>query len=198
MPTGYTVDIKKGITFEQFAMNCARAFDACVTMRDDPMDKPIPESFEPSSWHKERLDELSQELIQINRMSIGEAEEQASESFERETKKQEKAIVEDRKLMEQYNDMLRQVKQWTPPTEEHIEFKNFMIKQIEGSIESDGMVDFYVKHPPKRVMGEEWLLEKKNRIQKDINYHEVEDQKEKDRTESRNRWVKALRSSLIQ
>lgn len=36
MPTGYTADIKDGIDFKTYAMNCARAFGACVMLRDEP------------------------------------------------------------------------------------------------------------------------------------------------------------------
>ena len=73
MPTGYTDAIKDGITFQQFAMNCARAFGACVTMRDDPSDKPIPERFEPSAWHKERLGDAYAALSELDKMGISEA-----------------------------------------------------------------------------------------------------------------------------
>lgn len=49
MPTGYTADIKDGISFETYAMNCARAFGACVSLRDKPSGgKVIPDAFEPS------------------------------------------------------------------------------------------------------------------------------------------------------
>ena len=36
MPTGYTDKIKDGITFKEYAMGCARAFGALITMRDNP------------------------------------------------------------------------------------------------------------------------------------------------------------------
>ena len=34
MPTGYTADIKDGIDFKTYAMNCARAFGARVMLRE--------------------------------------------------------------------------------------------------------------------------------------------------------------------
>jgi hypothetical protein len=49
MPTGYTAPIADGMTFEQFALGCARAFGALVTMRDEPSDAPIPERLEPDT-----------------------------------------------------------------------------------------------------------------------------------------------------
>lgn len=55
MPTGYTWDIKDEITFEQFIMNCARAFGALVEMRDEPRDKKIPDELKPSDYHNKEL-----------------------------------------------------------------------------------------------------------------------------------------------
>jgi len=41
MPTGYTTDIYNGkdVSFRDFALNCARAFGACIMQRDDPADE---------------------------------------------------------------------------------------------------------------------------------------------------------------
>ena len=47
MPTGYTCQIETGITFEQFALNCSRAFGALSNMRDDPSGTPIPNKIKP-------------------------------------------------------------------------------------------------------------------------------------------------------
>jgi len=44
MPTGYTAEIYEGekeVTFEKFALTCARAFGACITIRDEPMSASI-------------------------------------------------------------------------------------------------------------------------------------------------------------
>lgn len=45
MPTGYTAAIKYGITFKEFALDCARNFGACISMRDEPRETPIPDEF---------------------------------------------------------------------------------------------------------------------------------------------------------
>lgn len=53
MPSAYTAPVQDGkITeFKDFAILCARAFGACIDMRDDPLDKPIPEAFSPVTKH---------------------------------------------------------------------------------------------------------------------------------------------------
>lgn len=40
MPTGYTADIKDGITFRDFALRCARAFGATIMQRDEDISIP--------------------------------------------------------------------------------------------------------------------------------------------------------------
>jgi len=39
MPSGFTSDIYDGkkITFKDFTLKCARAFGACIHLRDDPI-----------------------------------------------------------------------------------------------------------------------------------------------------------------
>ena len=197
MPTGYTDKIKDGITFQQFAMNCARAFGACVMMRDDPSDKPIPDKFEPSEWHKKEISKACQELEKVSKMSVLDAEKMALIEFAGECKRQAEAISKDRKLMGQYKDMLRQVKQYQAPTPDHTEFKEFMVSQIEGSIKFDGVEDYYIECPLKKLTGEEWLAKKKQEAQRDIDYHTKENNAEIDRANSRSEWVRALRDSLV-
>jgi len=70
MPTGYTAKLmESGQTFQDFVMQCARAFGACVMMRDDPMDAPIPERFEPSDYNVKRLAEAKAELVKLQAMT---------------------------------------------------------------------------------------------------------------------------------
>jgi hypothetical protein len=61
--TGYTATLtEKDQTFEQFVWACARNFGALITMRDDPMDAPVPELFELRSYYSERVEEARKEL----------------------------------------------------------------------------------------------------------------------------------------
>jgi hypothetical protein len=57
MPTGYTAKLYDGDQkFQDFAMECARAFGALIEMRDEPMNAKIPETFEPSEHHVNGLE----------------------------------------------------------------------------------------------------------------------------------------------
>ena len=58
MPTGYTAGVADGsiIDFNEYALQCARNFGACILLRDEPLSSEIPE-FEPSDYHEKALTE---------------------------------------------------------------------------------------------------------------------------------------------
>ena len=99
--------------------------------------------------------------------------------------------------MVQYRDMLRQVNIWTPPTTDHVELRDFMIQQIEDSIEHDGMGDYYDKNPIIVKTGNQWLISQKASAEWDVNYHAEELGKEAERARDRTQWVGDLRNSLL-
>lgn len=193
MPTGYTADISKGITFQQYALHCARAFGALILMRDDPSDASIPERFEPSKYHTEALAVASDRLTQLRIMSPADAESAAQASHATACAYYETRRVERLELRSKYDAMLAQVVAWQAPTPGHTEYKSFMEKQIRESIEWDcgeyGEV-------PICQSGGEWLAAAIMQAEQDIDYHTKEDAKERERTEGRNGWIKALRDSL--
>jgi hypothetical protein len=67
MPTGYTADVQNGTVTElrDFALSCARAFGACIMMRDDPPGTPIPDQFEPSSYYRIECEKAQAELSRL-------------------------------------------------------------------------------------------------------------------------------------
>ena len=77
----------------------------------------------------------------------------------------------------------------------HRVLKDFMVQQIEESIRFDCSTEYY-KKPTELLTGNQWLLEKKQQLLKDINYHTSEHQEEVERVRQRNEWIKQLRNSL--
>lgn len=72
MATGYTCDVSDGkiTTLRDFALRCARAFGALITMRDEPFDAPIPEKFEPhTDYHDKAIREAREQLEKLSAMS---------------------------------------------------------------------------------------------------------------------------------
>ena len=89
MPTGYTLDLYDGkdITFEEFALRCARAFGALISMRDEPIDAPIPERFEPSDYHLKELEKAKKRLKEVKKWNEETAEQEAVRAYQEALKK---------------------------------------------------------------------------------------------------------------
>jgi len=198
MPTGYTCDIAKDISFNQFVMNCARAFGACIEMRDDPMDKPIPKEFKPTSYHKKSLETAQKQMEKLLNMTPEQMARAAKREYKQEIKSTDEYIEEKKVLEAKYTAMLDKVVLWEPPSKEHHELKKFMIEQITGSIDFDCKLDYWIEKRNKIVelSVKEWLAKEKKRIQWDIDYHTKEQKEEEERASGRTMWIKQLRESL--
>jgi hypothetical protein len=197
MPTGYTANIAKGITFEQFVMQCARAMGALIMMRDEPLDAEIPERFEPSDYHVKKLEELRKEQAVVANMGTEDTNIQAKKEYEKECDQRKNTILEHKGLQVKYEAMLREVNNWVPPSSDYNKFKSFMIDQLTRSIKFDCNTEYYTNNLPVELTGVNWWIKEKTRIDKDILYHEKENAKEIERTEGRNQWIKQLRDSLV-
>lgn len=196
MPTGYTSDLYEGkdVTVSDFILGCARAFGALVTMRDEPLDAPIPEEFEPSSYHADKIAEAEATLREMETISAGEMDRRAQADYRQALKRWQERRHEAAERRQRYEDMLEQVQQWRPPTAEHVGLQKFMVDQLEQSIKFDCSMDY--DNRPALLTPAQWLIQQSEKAQHDIEYHRREHEKEVERATERSRWVKALRESL--
>lgn len=196
MPTGYTADIKDGISFSTFAMNCSRAFGACVMLRDEPGggDK-IPEAFEPSDYHAKAVARGQADLAALNDLTPAQREQQAAKAWDDAETSRLMRLEDMRKQRQAYTDMLTKVDAWAPPTSDHTHLKGFMREQIIQSINFD-CDESYSSTPTVRLTGEQWAAQRLEDLQRDVAYHQKEHAEEVKRTAGRTDWVKALRASL--
>ena len=196
MPTGNTSIIGEGATFEEFIMRCARGMGACVTMRDDPIDSPIP-VFEPSKWNQERLEEEKVKLARLKTMSPEEATVEAKAEYAKTIHDATERIERNLALKAKYQAMLIKVRAWNPPTPDHVGLKDFMVQQITESIDFDCGGTYYEKElKTQPLTGRAWLAKELEETYRDIEYHTTEQAKEEERVAARNKWVKALRDSI--
>ena len=135
MPTGYTHDVQTGkvTEFKQFALNCARAFGALITMRDDPMDAPVPDKIEASSYSAQRFAESKERLAQLRLMTPEQAEIAAFNAHQEATEYAARRNAETDTENERLDAMLTKVLAWAPPTPEHVGVKDFMAEQLRIS-----------------------------------------------------------------
>jgi len=196
MPTGYTATLmKSGQTFPEFVMGCARAFGACVTLRDDPQDVPIPDKFEPSKYHV-----LAKAKAKAERGRLAAMGEEERIAFGRE--EQARTVAQLRENLQIARDenarllvMRGAVESWEPPTPEHAGLKEFMLEQLSISMLATPDIESYVckaeaKPPLKYWQGA------LDGAKQNIVYHEEEQVKETERAAGRTTWIQALRDSL--
>lgn len=190
MPTGYTAAVGEGkvTTLREFALQCARGMGACIMMRDEPWDAPIPERFEPSlEYHRDGLAKANLMLRDANTLTDAECEDRAQADFEAAMDRHEKYVSELAAQNDRYKAMLAAVEAWETEAEG---IKDFMSEQLRISI-SD-----YETEAPKEKTAEEWREETRRKALWDIAYHEKQMVEEIHRTELRNIWLAALRRSL--
>ena len=196
MPTGYTADIKDGISFNTFAMNCARAFGATISLRDEGGGgEIIPEVFAPNDYHQKALAASREELQALESMTPMECSLKAAADYTAAENRRTERLRELDDLRQKYDDMLVCAESWTAPTPEHVGLKDFMVQQIKESIKWDCGTSYY-DEPTKNQTALEWIEQAKAKAIRDIEYHKEQYAAEVKRTEDRNAWVAALRASL--
>lgn len=196
MPTGYTADVQDGTVteFSEFAMQCARAFGALITMRDEPSDAPIPQEFAPSNYNAERLVEAQRDLARLEAMTESEqkaAADAANAAAFKSWDDRESTKAEQRA---RYEAMIQKVEAWEPPTADHNELKRFMLRQLRESIEFDCGPPYAPR--PGLVNAKDWYAGALARANRDIAYHAEQQAEETERARKRTKWVSDLRASL--
>jgi len=198
MPTGYTHGVQNGeiTTLHDFAMICARAFGATITMRDDPMGKKIPEKFEASDYHPKQIKEAEERLEWLKSLTTEQTEQEAKAQYEKKVNDHREYLERVALESSRYRKMLAQVQGWYPP-DELKGIKDFMNDQLTKSFEFD-CVGVSSSRPAdiKQLTGGEWLLREMENVSKDIDYHTKAYAEEVKLVDDRNNWLTMLRASL--
>lgn len=196
MPTGYTAAILEdpNLTFKDFALTCARAFGALISLRDEPLDTPIPDSLQENDYYANRLDEAKKALAHLMSLTYEQIAAAAKADYATTCERYAELREERRNNRLKLEAMLAKVEAWTPPTADHIQLKSFMIEQINSTIGFDGSDSFY--NDPAEPTPQEWFNETKAKLERDIEYNTEQQRNESVRTAERNAWIKALRESL--
>lgn len=195
MPTGYTAPLYEGkdISFSEFAVSCARAFGALIEMRDEPLDAAIPNEFVPTSYHQKRLEEAQKEFAEVLQWDTHEAEEQAEKAYQEARDQYLDALKRTEECRQRYRAMLLQVLEWQPPTPDHEDLKKFMVQQLSHGISIDCTLR---REPPRYESGGEYKTALLASIQRSIDHHSEQNEKEIALAMERTEWVRALRRSL--
>lgn len=194
MPTGYTAAIADGITFQQYALACARAFGALITMRDQPSDAPIPDRFEPDVYYQKSLEAVQKELDTALAFSAEQVVLEAEKSYLEQHSSWTQRRVDRADRRAKYESMLVSVRAYVAPTPDHVEYKAFMERQIVDSIEWD--CDDKCDEEPQRVAAAEWIAGRLADLRRAVANCEQRARDEVAHAHQRTEWVRALRKSL--
>lgn len=196
MPTGYTADVQDGkITdLRPFAMRCARAFGALITMRDSPFDAPIPPKLEPStSYYDELIAQAQESLTRLPAMTPEECDAAAVADYERAIASWNERAQTRTLHRRRYEDMIGKVNAWHPP-EAVMPLKDFMLEQLARSIDFD--CDGKYDSKPRPITGAAWHQQQISDASRDLSYGLERRAEEIARVDGRNLWLDALRVSL--
>jgi hypothetical protein len=186
--------MESGETFPVFAMKCARAFGACVTLREEDPNAPIPDKFEPSDYSVKRLAEAERELKRLSKKTPAQQRAFGAKAKKADVARHKKWLAQRREEDARLDEMTKQVNAWTPPSPDHQEMKKFMLEQLRISRNGGYWDDEVRKAESKPAL--DYYTNALASAARDIAYHREEIEKERSRVEARNRWIQQLRASL--
>lgn len=196
MPTAYTAPVNDGsiTTLRGYALRCARAMGALISMRDEPLDAPLPTKLTPSSWNADKLAECRQRLAELRAMTNAEKKASAKKwNAENEVSRQ-RALSKNARIRANYEAMTAKVEAWDGGPEG---LKSFMLEQLRQSLDFDVSDDPLRYYPASRSV-DEWFDAELKETLRQIEYHDKENRAEVERVAERQAWLDQLRSSLQQ
>ena len=189
MATGYTYPIISGeeeISFNKFAWDLARVRGKVRPLLD-PATGSSTWNLTACAFHQEALTDA---LAMLSNLSVD--WEAKAEEYNKECEERYKAACQDySKNISRFENMLKKVEEWEPPTKDHESLKDFMIDQISESIDHE-----YV---PTKVEAVDAATLRTNEIAKikcDIQYHSERLIKEIEGVELARAWVDAMVKSI--
>ncbi len=200
MPTGYTAGVMDGtITeFKDYAFQCARTFGALVTERDNPITPDLP-TLEVGDYHVASLREKEKEVKRLSSMTPPQIEKEFLKSKNRDIKYHTKGIKDQEKTLQRYLKMLEEAKKFVAPTDEHTSYRDFLISQLEESLNWDCGSTYHqeqlVKVKKKRS-AKAWHKEQLDEAKYRLKYAKKSLKEEIERVKSRNDWLDQLRKAV--
>jgi hypothetical protein len=204
MPTGYTAGIIDGSIkdFKEYAILCTRAFGATIHMRDESLSTKI-ETRKPSNYHLDVIAGLEKEMEKNEKLSDEDLIAELKKSEEEDIERYESYIEKAKRTREKLLVFKSEAQNWNPPTDEHVRYKEFMLEQLQSTIEGDGDSRYYEKvlaECKKTLLaGFDPKLERERRrlnYKESLEYHLKSYREELERCDSSNQWLEEIYRSL--
>lgn len=198
MPTGYTSKVLDGCSFKDYALTCARSFGALLHMRDEPLNAEVTTKVPRSTFSRDQVEKLKAKLEDLIALSynniVSRAAQYNAEGLARFEERMD-ALYEQQVL---YERMLCTAKGWIPPSPEHQGLKDFMISQLEQSLDFDCLhaKTYYDENPFKELDPEEWFEQEVKNLASSLFYYRRQTEDDYRRWLKNTRWVEDLVKSL--
>lgn len=195
MPSGYTISITDGKSFEDFVVSCARAFGAFVHQRDDNGKNKFARV---SNHYLNEILVAEQKLSKLTALSNYDRQLYARKIKQNELDRLKEWLKQQKDMLAKYENMLLNVLLWEPPTRDHEALKEFMIQEIEDSIKWD-CDTIYTEKDIKRLERKslkDIFSKELKQVKDSLEYYKESYDKEKDRVEKANKWIIELYNSL--
>lgn len=201
MPTGYTAGILDGTTkdFNEFAKLCSRAY--IVHLRDEPMNSEY-KPREPGDYHLKMIDKTNDELKQAEILTDEEIIIQEKNRLLEIKKHHLESKEKDELNQVKMNQFLEKAKAYKPPTETHVGIANFMIEQLEKTIDFDCNSTYHIDELKtidskiENVNAPNIRSEMRIKATKDIAYNTKAHEEESKRCREHNKWYEDFINSL--
>ena len=199
MPTGYTANIEKDISFEDYALSCALAFGACMHQRD------ASGQFKPKlrtnndTYHIGALEQAKNSLIELEAMTNRDVQiEYGNKIIAKKIADCLTMIEKNESLRVKYQKMMERVRAWKIPTEEHSSLKQFMMDQIYESLKWDCNSDYEKENLAKleRLEPLDVFNDALSGAHKEVACHSTGLSKSIEKDHQANKWIIALYDSL--
>ena len=136
MPTGYTAYIKDGkiTSGKEFLKLCTRAFGIAVDLKDESLDVPTPNHFEPHPYYEKAYKDSLVSREKAYSKTLEEVKEDIISKYDDNKIRAEKILKDYKDEDEKYLKVREEVEKWIPPTPEHENIKKFCLEQIDRSL----------------------------------------------------------------
>ena len=202
MPTGYTSYIKDGkiTSGKEFLKLCTRAFGIAVDLKDESLDVPTPNHFEPHSYYEKAYKDSLVSREKAYSMTLEEAKEDMISKFKNNKASAKRCLKDYKDEDKKYLKVREEVEKWIPPTPEHENLKKFCLEQIDMSLNT-ALYEWYEKDINKELDTSDDTIKKYIDILRDNADEKLKRaykkyQEELKRVEEKNLWMKQFLDSL--
>lgn len=209
MPTGLNAPLVDGedTSLRGMLVRCAYQYGALVQYRDSNIDRnELPEKARPMDQEREPY--------QVKALRQYKAEKESFTAKTREQQQQEMDAFYQGQVRQwwetknEHDEIFERVKKvrdealaWEPPTEDHVNYKEFVISQIDSAIEHDcryaqfnGPEDD--PHGPRQQRLDDWIDDKLDFLDRIIEMYEKDSGEAEERVEEAQDWLDNLREAL--